>query len=266
MHRLGLPTTGTIAIDTFEYAMERGINYFYWGWTRDEATFRQHFVQAFRNQSRIRDRLVLAIWWQPDTFNTTLDKMLRNLNTDYVDVLLLSVEDATPKYMERARRLKEQGIVRWIGVTDRILGQVAPFPETIAKCNRAAAELLSSPEFDAFQVDFPASVDPVGDTRFWERVPAHNPPGIVVSRAVDTRFLSSPAPIAQGIRVPSFEDCYRFALSNLAVSVCLCSARKRWNVDRALAGLEKGLMTPQEQEWMRAYRSAVAHDPKRIYG
>jgi hypothetical protein len=222
---LGLPTTGTIAIETFEYAMERGINYFYWGWTRDEGTFRQHFVRAFRNQSRIRDRLVLAIWYRPGQFDTALNQMLRNLNTDYVDVLLLSVEDATPKCVERARRLKDEGIVRWVGVTDRILGQVAPFPKTIAKCNRAAAELLSSPEFDVFQVDFPASVDPVGDTRFWERVPHDNPPGIVVSRAGDKRFLSSKAPVAQGMQVPTFEDCYRFALSDPAVSVGTSNVR-----------------------------------------
>ena len=265
--RLGLPTSATIATDTFEYAMERGINYFYWGWARDEGVFRGHFVEAFRNQSRIRDRLVLVIWYLPSMYgNTVLDMVLRNLNTDYVDGLLLSVEAAGAPYLDLARKLKERGLVRWIGVTDRILGQLGPFPEATAKCSRAAAELLSAPDFDVFQVDFPATMDALRDVRFWPRLPAENPPGIVVTRAANRSFLSSPAPVAQGIPVPSFEDCYRFALSNPDVSVCMCAAEKRSNLDRALTALEKGPMTPEEQEWMRAYRLAVALELQRIYG
>ncbi len=265
VHRLGMRTEATISSDTFEYAMERGINYFYWGWARDQGAFRDHFVQAFRNQSQRRERLVLAIWYFPGPFSTTYEDVLRNLQTDYLDILLLSIEHVNSSAMEAAGKLRRRGVVKWIGVTDRILGQAAPFPETIAKCNRAAAQLLGSPEFDVFQVDFPASVDPVGNTGFWERVPARNAPGIVVTRAVDKWFLESCARVAPEDR-PTYEDSYRFALSNPAVSVCLGSAGRKWQLDRALAALERGPLSEEELARMRRCRWAVAHDPKRVYG
>ncbi len=266
VHRLGMSTVGTISGDTFEHAIERGINYFYWGWLRDEGAFRDTFVRAFRHQLRLRDRLVVAVWYLPGPCSTEHEDVLRNLRTEYLDILLISVEHLSAGNIERAMKLKQQGTVKWIGLTDRILEQFGAFPETIARCNRAAAERLGSREFDVFQVDFPASVDPVGNTRFWERVPSEDAPGIVVARAVDRWFLSGCARVAEGRPIPTYEDCYRFALSNPAVSVCICSAGRKWQLDKALAALGKGPMCEEEMGRMRHYRWAVAHDPRRVYG
>src|SRR6266849_1297927 len=84
VHRLGMGTLGTISTAIFEYAIELGINYFYWGWARDEGVFRETFVQAFRNQARHRDRLVVAMWYLPSQFSTTHDAVRRNLQTEYL--------------------------------------------------------------------------------------------------------------------------------------------------------------------------------------
>jgi hypothetical protein len=266
VHRLGMHTSGAIPVELFESAMERGVNYFYWGWARDAGTFRDNFVQAFRNQARIRDRLVLALWYWPTAHSTTHQMVLKNLQTSYFDVMLISYQHANGAVLDEARRMKDAGIVRAVGITDRILGQWAPFPETIAKSNRGAAELLGVADLDVFQVDFPATVDPVHKTGFWERVPAERPPGIAVDRAAAASFLQYCANCGLDAPLPTHEDCYRFALSNPAVSVCLTSAQKRWQLDRAFAMLEKGPMSEAESAWMRGWRSAVAHYPKRVYG
>ncbi len=50
---------------------------------------------------------------------------------------------------------------------------------------------------------------------------------------------------------PSASDCYRFALSNPAVDVCMCGPKDKDQMREALRSLELGPLSHEELERMR---------------
>src|SRR5512143_3938390 len=85
--RLGLAASYGVPAAAVERAIERGVNYLYWGSLRTKA-----FGQALRNASSRRESLVLVI--QSYTRAASLmarsvERALRTLGYEYGDVLLL---------------------------------------------------------------------------------------------------------------------------------------------------------------------------------
>ena len=258
--RLGLPTSYGITTETFEYAIERGVNYFYWGWMRDAGAFRDNFVLAIRNQRQHRDRLVITGWGQLGD-DWVLKKVLHNLRTDYLDVLLLSLDAAVRsrkkkdkhyyRILKNAIKLKKRGLVRILGVIDRDIGHGHTDKST------ELAGLLAAPEFDIFHVQYnPGS--PSMETGFIDRLSRLSAPALVATGTASRDYLNKCRRVAEGEPVPTWEDCYRFVLSHPAVSVCLCSAVTPKQLDRAFAALDRGPMTADELGWMRRIGGAVA--------
>jgi aryl-alcohol dehydrogenase-like predicted oxidoreductase len=52
-------------------------------------------------------------------------------------------------------------------------------------------------------------------------------------------------------------DCYRFQLSNPHVDVALMGPASRVQMEENLDALEKGPLTPEENQWMRDFGKAV---------
>jgi aryl-alcohol dehydrogenase-like predicted oxidoreductase len=84
-----------------------------------------------------------------------------------------------------------------------------------------------------------------------------NPPGVVAYTATSwAQLLHSPR-IPRDYPRPTAGDCYRFALSHSAVSVCMTGPSSRQHVRHALGALRKGPMDPEELNWMRHIGDAV---------
>jgi hypothetical protein len=77
------------------------------------------------------------------------------------------------------------------------------------------------------------------------------PPGVVAYTATRWGALLDRRLIDAGERVPTAADCYRFALSDPRVSLCLSGPKNAAELDDALIALERGPLPADELEWMR---------------
>ena len=142
------------SIDTIHAALDHGITLIdtapSYGWGHCERVV----GEAIRGR---RDNVVIAtkcgVWWQdkrgsyngvkdgkdiyislhPDTIKIEVESSLRNLGTDYIDLLqchkpsIPPVETPIPETMDCLMRLKKEGKVRAIGVSNVSLGQLKAY-------------------------------------------------------------------------------------------------------------------------------------------
>ena len=115
---LGLGSSFGLPGRDVERAFERGVNFFLWGSFR-RADFGRG-IRAIAKKDRARATVAIqtyarAAW----TIPLSVDRALRALGTDYVDLLCLAWWNGPPpeRIVERALRLKEKGKVRHLMVS-----------------------------------------------------------------------------------------------------------------------------------------------------
>lgn len=249
--------------------MERGIDYFSCGWM-PRGLLGRSFVDAIRNDARKRERLVIVGWTNPHIRESVgtdedLTAVLRDLGTDHLDVLLLSLGVAigtdphASRFVDDALELKRRGLVRFVGVMGQDPGTPKSSlvsPEDLGRLVDLLTEAES--EFDVLHAPYNASTSSM-ERPFLSSVPAEQPPAIMATGTAHRGYVSLLRSCARDERVPTWEDCYRFALSHPAVSGCVSSVHTPAQLDRALAALDRGPMTEDEIEWMRRLGGAAAH-------
>jgi len=82
-------------------------------------------------------------------------------------------------------------------------------------------------------------------------------PGTVAFTATRWGTLLDSRYVPEGAATPRASDCYRFALSNPNVDVCLAGPKDAEQLDEALVALERGPMDEAELAWMRRVGAAV---------
>jgi aryl-alcohol dehydrogenase-like predicted oxidoreductase len=240
--RLGVAPTYGVPTAALERAFERGVNYFYWGTYRREA-----FGQALRNLAPQRERLVVVVQSYSRAARLlvwSVERALRELRFDYADVLLLGMWQRLPwpRILEAARKLKERGLVRFLGLSTHRRPLVP--------------ELAHDPDFPLFHIRYSA-VHTGAERDVFPHLPSENRPGIVSYTATSWRRLLGHRRIPKSEKVPSAGDCYRFVLTNPAVDVCMTGPANDAQMDHALEALGRGPMTPEELAWMRQVGAAI---------
>lgn len=242
---LGLGSSFGIGGRDVEEAVDRGVNYLYWGSRRTAA-----FGDALRRLCRTRrDDIVLVV----QTYmrfglgaRLSVERALRRLRTDHADVVLLGLWNGPlPRGVRAAaEKLREQGKARFVAVSVH---------------ERAAAVRHlegGGPDADVVHVRYNAAHRGAETEVFpHATAPAAERPGIVAFTA--TRWGSLLAPRDGFDRTPTAGDCYRFALTRPEVDVCLAGPRDRADLDAALAALEDGPLDESELAWMRAFGDDV---------
>ena len=238
--RLGLAASYGVPAAAVERAIERGVNYLYWGSLRTKA-----FGQALRHASSRRESLVLVI--QSYTRAASLmawsvERALRILRYDYGDVLLLGMwnRPLPRRMLDAARRLRERGLVRHLALSTHRRPLVP----------RLAAEL------DIFHLRYNA-VHRGAEREVFPLLAEDSRPGIVSFTATSWRQLLGHRRIPAAERVPTAADCYRFVLSNPAVDVCLTGPSTAQQMEHALTALDRGPMSEEELAWMRRVGDAI---------
>ncbi len=212
VHRVGLSATYRPGKDTIYHAIEEGLNYFFcFG-------LDTHMIEVLREEMPgRREKFVIAtgaynlLVGHPN-IERTLEKRLRQLRTDYIDVFMyLGVtkeKHFPPDLIERFHRLKDGGKVRFIGLSTHA--------RTFA--GRLAAEGLA----DVLMVRYNAAHRGAEEDTFPFLQPRD--PGVTSFTATRWRRLTrrpSTAKWPADVPVPTPGQCYRFVLSNPAVHVCL---------------------------------------------
>ena len=229
-----LAVSGGYKVDSasLRRAFDRGVNYCYHGsLTRPGMTQAIHELVAAGQ----RDELVLVLQsymrW-PWFMENQLSRELKMLKTDRAEVLLLGwYNQGVPDgVMERAERLREQGLIRKIAVS----------------CHHRPTfvQYAADPRVDILHLRYNAA-HPGAESDVFPHLPATGRPGFVAYTATAWGMLLDPS--AAGGEAPMRgRDCYRFALSNSNIQVCMTGPKSAAEMDEALAALDEGPVSEEE--------------------
>jgi aryl-alcohol dehydrogenase-like predicted oxidoreductase len=239
--RLGVTGNYGVSSGAMEQAFDRGCTYFNLGYMISGRTAGvMTCLKNIINKGK-RDELILGIFSYSHSKVITdlmMHKRLKKLGTDYADVLVLGyyMRMIPSRILEGALKLKEKGIIRYIGVSghNRKL-----FPE-----------LEKEGIFDVFHLRYNAAHRGAEQDVF-PFLDSSNPPGIVNFTATRWGQLLDPKKIPGGEKIPTAVDCYRFVLTNPSVDVCMTGTRTDEQLYENLRLLETGPMDDEEMAWMR---------------
>jgi aryl-alcohol dehydrogenase-like predicted oxidoreductase len=239
---LGLGSSFGVSGTDVERAVERGVNFLYWG-----SLQRPGFGAAIRRLARRRrDDLVVVV--QSFTraralLGFSVEQALLRLGIERADFLCLGWWNHAPPrpIVDAALALRERGRVQHLMLSGH---QRKLFPE-----------LANDPAFDAFMVRYSAA-HPGAEEDVFPHL-ATDRPGMIAYTATSWGRLPNPRLTPPGDATPRGSDCYRFALSHSQVDVVLAGPKNGEELDEALAALDRGPMTAEELAWMKRVGASV---------
>jgi predicted aldo/keto reductase-like oxidoreductase len=271
---LGIGGGGAISSEDTLYAFDQGINYFFYS-----SDLHQYFYskmsgalrQLCGRGSSVRDQVVLTTVTyikDPDAALSALYDQLSDLKVDYIDVFFwgwIGTDDA-PRFndcmslandMRGPNTVYQRTIERWFGMTERLkkMGIVRYIGASFHD-HDLAQQWLNSPLLDVVMVRHNIA-HRTAQRKVFNNLDAQDPqrPGIVTFKSAGMHnFLTDvPAGLPKGCWQPSVPDLYRYSLAQNSVDVCLTGLTKREEVDIAIAGMQKGKLTPAEIDYLNIY-------------
>jgi aryl-alcohol dehydrogenase-like predicted oxidoreductase len=249
--RLGLSATYWPGKEAVHRAVNEGVNYFFcYGIDRQVITFVRDLAPSERSKYVVATGAYNLIWTRQD-LRRTLEKRLRQLRTDYIDVFMflgvMKPNEFPEPVREELQRLKEDGRVRSIGMSchhRKFFGELA---------SRGALDVLMM-RYNAAHRGAEQDIFPY--------LPAFQP-GVVSYTATRWGYLMRrPKGWPKDGRVPSAGLCYRFVLSNSNVDVCMMAPSNLKHVEENLAAIRQGPLSEDEMQYMREFGSVVHHTKK----
>ena len=282
--RLGLATRGNthLRAEDVEHAVERGLNYLNWCGKPDGLS------RAVAGLGAKRREVVVAVQFQarrPAAAEREFSRILKELRTDQLDIATLYYVESDEEWRQITavggvwdvlQRFKREGVLRMIGLTSHQRKLAAGWAQQVvdsgggdsgAGSPEAAIEAAAGPQagpdgprdhrLDMLMVRYNLAhrgaereVFPIAVAR---RMP------VVTFTGLRWRALLEPTPgDPEGFLPPLAADCYRFCLSNPAVSVALTAPGDRTHLEETLHLLDDW-RAPEtgEVEELRAYGDRV---------
>jgi aryl-alcohol dehydrogenase-like predicted oxidoreductase len=242
--RLAVGSSYGVGGRDLERAHDKGINFFFWGLRRTDP-----FADGVRAVvQRGRESVVIAIQSYSRSallMAPSVERALKKLRTEYVDLLTLSWWSAMPprRLVDAALALREKGKVRHLMIS----------------CHHrpSFAKMIADPSFDAIMVRYNAAHPGAEREVFPVLERANRRPGVLAFTATRWGTLLNRDYVPTGERVPTATDCYRFVLSNPHVDVSLAGPKDGDELDGAMAALDRGPLDAQEMAWMRGVGASV---------
>jgi aryl-alcohol dehydrogenase-like predicted oxidoreductase len=239
--RLGISSSYGAPAEAYEEAFEKGCNYFNMGSFIKGRS--KEMMKAIRNITAKgkRDELVVAMYdytHSPLIGQKHFMKGLSKLGLEYVDELLLGYYSNMPRksVMNWANRLKEKGLVRYLGVSSHK--------------RKVFTELTREGLIDIYHVRYNA-VNSGAEKDVFPHLPVENKPGIVTYTATRWGQLLKEKKMPAGEKPLTAPECYRFVLSHPSVDLCMTGARNHEMLRENLATLEMGPLTGDEMARIR---------------
>lgn len=244
VHRLGVASSFGIGGKDLEAAVEEhGVDYLYWGSFRTRT-----FGQALRALCArgLRDRLFIVIQSYSRVgclVRPSLSLALRRLGVERADLLLLGWwnKPVSRGILDAALECKARGLTANVGVSTH----ERPLVPSLAG--------VGSP-YDVVHVRYNAANRGAEREVFPLVPPRPERAGLVTFTATRWGELLQPVP---GARALTAGDCYRFALSNPSVDVCLSGPQNGAQLREALATVGRGPLDPDERAWIEGVGDLV---------
>jgi len=243
VYRLGLSASYGMDERTAREALDGPFQYVFW-----PAGARALTAPLRDACRRDRERYVIASgptlgFWARSP-RRRVEKALRTLGTDYLDVLQLFWvgvgSSLAPRMLDELLKLREEGKVRAIGVS------IHDRPR--------AGKLAAGSPLDLFMIRYNAA-HPGAEADIFPRFPSARPAVVAYTATAWTRLLRK----SRRFDGPAMTagDCYRFCLSSPHVDVVLTAPGQAARLRQNVAALEKGPLSPDEGERIRAFGRAV---------
>ncbi|MFO0590231.1 MAG: aldo/keto reductase [Polyangiaceae bacterium] len=248
---LGISGAGEMPAACYEAARDAGANVFFW-----EPTHRA--LSSFLPRAERRHDLVIVTGsYEADARSIEADaeRALRRLRIDTIGAMLLfwvrSPARLTEGAYEALARLQQQGKVRAIGLSthDRALAEDAVRSRAwdVVMCRLSAAHPGAERSL------LPAAVETSTGVIAFSALCYGR---LVVTRG-NLRGASPDAPVDLDAPPITAPDCYRYALSQPGVSVCLSAPRRFRELSENLAVLRDPLLDAATMERLRAHGERV---------
>jgi aryl-alcohol dehydrogenase-like predicted oxidoreductase len=243
VHRLGLAVNYGLDEAGFGAALERGLNYVFWG--RGQRAMRDRFREALRKD---RARYVVAtgasLAYTRGAVRRAAERMLRVLGTDYLDVFqiywLSRMSFWTDGVRDELVKLRDEGKVRALGVS------IHDRPR--------AGKLAEDSPLDLLMIRYNAA-HPGAERDIFPHLERRHPAIVAYTATSWRRLLKKPS--GWSGQVMSAGDCYRFCLSNPNVDVVLTGPASLKELEENIAAVERGPLSPEEERWIRDFGRAV---------
>jgi aryl-alcohol dehydrogenase-like predicted oxidoreductase len=233
--RLGIGAGYGISAKSVEKAFhEYGLNYLYWG------SRKKGMKEAIINLApKYRKDMVVAIQSYEPTglyLARSLENGLKELKIDQADVLILGWRRSLPgaRILSVAQRMKDQGKVKFLAMSGH---KRALFAELAKKGD-------ASP-MDIFMLRYNAAHRGAEEEVF-PYLKGENRPGITSYTATRWGDLLRKDRMPPAEKPLTSAECYRFALSNPHVDLCMIGPGNEKEMDEALLTLEQGPLSEDE--------------------
>lgn len=218
----------------FDMALERGINFFFYG-----PIFPTYRTMARWIASRTpaqRDRILVAttsyLWKVPGSLERSVSRHLRWLGTDRLDFFFLGmIRSRDDRALEALARLKERGIIRHLAFS--------------AHDRRLAAALATAWPVEAIMVRYNIA-HRGAEKEFFPSLPGTDRPGVIAFNSQKHGAILRWARASGAVLTST--DLYRFVLSHPSVDMCLAGPRTVPQLEGLLAAVDLG---PLEGEGYR---------------
>jgi len=253
--RMGLSATYWPGKKTMHHALDHGVNLFFaYGFDLQMVRFLR---EVFRTD---RERLILTtgaynLVWTHQNIRKTLEKRLRQFQTEYIDnFLFLGVMKGgqlSDRVRDELQTLKDEGKVRRIGMSchDR----------------KFAGELATEGIFDTFMVRYNAA-HRGAETDIFPHLNRHDPALISYTATRWGFLIRRPRGYPKNGRVPTPDECYRFVLTHPDVDLVLTAPSNLKQLKQNLAALDQGPLSEQDLSFMRDFGDLVRAKNKRFLG
>jgi len=245
-HRLGFAASYRPGERVVERALDEGLTYFFCFGIDGQ------MIRVLRRlPPDRRDRIVIAtgaynyIWWRQD-LEKTLEKRLRQLRTDRIDVFhflgVMKPKDLTPRVLGQLAELRH----------DERVGAVS------MSCHdrKLAGRMAADGTLDCLMIRYNAA-HRGAETEIFPHLAAHDT-GLVSYTATRWGFLTRRTKgWPKDAPIPTAGQCYRFVLTNPDVDVVLMAPRNEKQLAENLAAVRQGPLPEDEMAFLRTYGDAV---------
>jgi len=254
IHRVGLSASYRPGTRVIRRAIDEGINLFFcFGIDNQMISVIREIPPAEREKFVLVTGAYNLLWGHPN-LRRTLEKRLRQLRTDYVDVFLFlgvtkpgQMSDAV---FEELGRFKEEKKVRAFGLSthDR----------------KFAGALSRQGMVDALMIRYNAA-HRGAERDIFPLLQPHNPGVISYTSTRWTYLIRRPKGWPKEKPVPTAPMTYRFVLSNPNVHACLMAPANEKHFDENLAGIRQGPLSEHEMTFMQEFGDVVYRTAKSFF-